>query len=339
MTKLDELRKAIEKTNRTQTFAESLLFDDSTYFVKHLFGQSKTLSNQALAVMDAIEKAGVRQTLAADEKELLSGIICNAFTESLKCKVNGTIARASKFFELLENAMKESREFSEIIVTYLDDVMMEPVKLVVDDDNTLTKIAMWIVVRTVMIPITPMKADATASSPNNDTSTTADETKSESGNVDDVKISTDDTGRVVVDVEYTEVESKPETTDIVVSAANNTTSDESPKSAANKKAPDVVTERNDAIVKAVKSLKDLGIPDDKIYSVLGINMVSSTSEGGTIVKASTSYRDTSSEKAIADSSKATAKTKPKKKTGFEQMCEDLEGFKFDFPWAPNHFFG
>lgn len=278
MTKLDELRKAIEKSSRTQIFAKSLLFDDSKYFIIYTFGQSKSSSSQALAVLDAIEKAGVRQTLRADEKELLAGIICNAFVESLKSKVNGTIARTSKFFELLEEAMKENREFSEIVESYLTDVMMEPVKLVVDDNHTLVKIAMWIVVRSVMIPITPIKADSknVATQPKKDDTESPDK---------GVQVSTDENGKVVIDGEYVELpieEDAPQKAESV-----KPTEPEEPKSTAN-------DSHNDAmIVKAVAALRELNIPDEKICDTLGITAIP-TNEGGTI-KASTSYRDTGEE--------------------------------------------
>ena len=54
---------------------------------------------------------------------------------------------------------------------------------------------------------------------------------------------------------------------------------------------DIVDERNDAISSAYNALKSLGIPDEKIYDVLGIKV--SNVEGGASVKASTSYKDTS----------------------------------------------
>ena len=54
---------------------------------------------------------------------------------------------------------------------------------------------------------------------------------------------------------------------------------------------DIVDERNDAISSAYTALKSLGIPDEKIYDVLGIKV--SNVEGGASVKASTSYKDTS----------------------------------------------
>ena len=276
MTKLDELRKTIEKTGNSQRFAIALLLPDSNYFIEYLFGQSGPTTHQGLAVRDEVEKAGVRQDLTADEKELISGIVTKAFItgftygDNWKNKSAGTKAKAAKFFNALADALKENKGFSDIIVTYLDDEMLDQVKLVTDDNNTIAKIAMWIVARSVMIPVTPICADATSSNAN-------------------VHVDTS-TGKVVIDAEYRVIEPAP-----AVQAEpqqveqNHDDPNDNPKSTAND-GTNIVDKRNDAIVKAVAALRELGIPDDKIYETLGIKTVSG-SEGGT-VKASTSYRDT-----------------------------------------------
>lgn len=272
MMKIDELRKAIEKNGNSQRFAIALLLPDSNYFIEYLFGQSGPTTHQGLAVRDEVEKAGVRQDLTADEKELISGVVTNAFItgftygDNWKNKSAGTKAKAAKFFNALADALKENKGFSDIIVTYLDDEMLDQVKLVTDDNNTIAKIAMWIVVRSVMIPVTPICADATSSN---------------------AKVHVDtDTGKVVVDAEYRIVESTPV---IQPESKKAEQKDDKPKSTANEE-KSIVDKRNDAIVKAVAALRELGIPDDKIYDTLGIKTVSG-GEGGT-VKASTSYRGT-----------------------------------------------
>lgn len=284
MMKIDELRKAIEKNGNSQRFAIALLLPDSNYFIEYLFGQSGPTTHQGLAVRDEVEKAGVRQDLTADEKELISGVVTNAFVTGFtygnnwKNKSAGTKAKAAKFFNTLADALKENKGFSDIIVTYLDDEMLDQVKLVTDDNNTIAKIAMWIVVRSVMIPVTPICADATSSNTN-------------------VHVDTN-TGKVVVDAEYRVVESAP----LVQIEQKDDKPGDNPKSTANEE-KDIVDKRNDAIVKAVAALRELGIPDDKIYDTLGIKTVSG-GEGGT-VKASTSYRGTN-ERARAE----IADTKP-----------------------------
>lgn len=283
MMKIDELRKAIEKNGNSQRFAIALLLPDSNYFIEYLFGQSGPTTHQGLAVRDEVEKAGVRQDLTADEKELISGIVTKAFItgftygDNWKNKSAGTKAKAAKFFNALADALKENKGFSDIIVTYLDDEMLDQVKLVTDDNNTIAKIAMWIVVRSVMIPVTPICADATSSN---------------TGVHIDKK-----SGQVVVDVEYQVLESTP----VVhmepekIEQKSDSAPTDIPKSTANEK-KDIVDKRNDAIVKAVAALRELGIPDDKIYETLGIKTVSG-GEGGT-VKASTSYRNTSEENVL-----------------------------------------
>lgn len=271
MMKIDELRKTIEKNGNSQRFAIALLLPDSNYFIEYLFGQSGSTTHQGLAIRDAVEKAGVRQDLTADEKELISGIITKAFIagftygDNWKNKSAGTKAKAAKFFNTLADALKENKGFSDIIVTYLDDEMLDQVKLVTDDNNTIAKVAMWIVVRSVMIPITPICVDAESSN---------------------AKVHVDtNTGKVVVDAEYRVVESAP----VIQIEQKDDKPGGNPKSTANEE-KDIVDKRNDAIVKAVAALRELGIPDDKIYDTLGIKTVSG-GEGGT-VKASTSYRST-----------------------------------------------
>lgn len=295
MMKIDELRKTIEKNGNSQRFAIALLLPDSNYFIEYLFGQSGPTTHQGLAIRDAVEKAGVRQDLTADEKELISGIITKAFIagftygDNWKNKSAGTKAKAAKFFNTLADALKENKDFSDIIVTYLGDEMLDQVKLVTDDNNTIAKVAMWIIVRSVMIPVTPICADAESSNTN-------------------VHVDTN-TGKVVVDVEYHEVESTPvvKVEPEKIEQKNDKPSTDTPKSAANDE-KDIVDKRNDAIVKAVAALKELGIPDDKIYETLGIKTVSG-GEGGT-VKASTSYRNTSEEKKCEPKQAPTGTNKP-----------------------------
>ena len=284
----DMLRKSIETSNTTRLFAEALLIGD--YFTNYIMGPNGSTTHAGIVISNAVEKAGVRQDITADEKESLSAVINHAFIEgstygaNWKNKVPGTKAKAAKFFDSLVESMKDNEDFAAIAISYLDDESMEQVKLVVDDNNTLIKIAMWIVVRSIMIPITPMHADV--------------KTKK----VDNVKVEAtpnvsvdNETGKVVIDGEYVELESDGVAKEENASKMNENKVKPDTKTAATS-APtnhdkDIVDERNDAISSAYNALKSLGIPDEKIYDVLGIKV--SNVEGGTSVKASTSYKDTS----------------------------------------------
>ena len=284
----DMLRKSIETSNTTRLFAEALLIGD--YFTNYIMGPNGSITHAGIVVSNAVEKAGVRQDITADEKESLSAVINHAFTEgstygaNWKNKVPGTKAKAAKFFDSLVESMKDNEDFAAIVISYLDDESMEQVKLVVDDNNTLIKIAMWIVVRSIMIPITPMHADV-----------------NKPKKVDNVKVEAtpnvsvdNETGKVVIDGEYIELES----TAVKEENANKMNEDEvkpdtktAATSAPTGHGKDIVDERNDAISSAYNALKSLGIPDEKIYDTLGIKV--SNVEGGASVKASTSYKDTS----------------------------------------------
>ena len=283
----DMLRKSIETSNSTQLFAEALLIGD--YFTNYIMGPNGSTTHAGIVVSNAVGEAGVRQDITADEKELLSAVINQAFIAgstygaNWKNKVAGTKAKAAKFFDSLVESMKDNDDFAAIAISYLDDESMEQVKLVVDDDNTLIKIAMWIVVRSIMIPITPMHADV------------------EPKKVDEVKVEAtpnvsvdNETGKVIIDGEYVELESKAvkeENASKVNENKKNPETKATATSAPTKHNKDIVDERNDAISSAYNALKSLGIPDEKIYDVLGIKV--SNVEGGASVKASTSYKDTS----------------------------------------------
>ena len=283
----DMLRKSIETSSTTRLFAEALLIGD--YFTNYIMGPNGSTTHAGIVVSNAVEKAGVRQDITADEKESLSAVINHAFIEgstygaNWKNKVPGTKAKAAKFFDSLVESMKDNEDFAAIVISYLDDESMEQVKLVVDDNNTLIKIAMWIVVRSIMIPITPMHADVKTKK--------ADNVKVEAT----PNVSVDnETGKVVIDGEYVELES----TAVKEENASKMNEDEvkpetktAATSAQAKHGKDIVDERNDAISNVYNGLKSLGIPDEKIYDVLGIKV--SNVEGGASVKASTSYKDTS----------------------------------------------
>ena len=290
----DMLRKSIETSNSTQLFAEALLIGD--YFMNYIMGPNGSATHAGIVVSNAVGEAGVRQDITADEKELLSAVINQAFIAgstygaNWKNKVAGTKAKAAKFFDSLVESMKDNKDFAAIVISYLDDESMEQVKLVVDDNNTLTKIAMWIVVRSIMIPITPMHADVEPKK--------VDEVKEEA--TPNVSVDSE-TGKVVIDGEYVELESKAvkeENASKVNENKKNPETKTADTSTPTKHDKDIVDERNDAISSAYTALKSLGIPDEKIYDVLGIKV--SNVEGGASVKASTSYKDTSEKNDSSD---------------------------------------
>lgn len=154
----DQLRKLIETNNTVAKFLTVLL--EGQYFEKHV-GVSDPLKS---LLGETIELAGVRQDLTADEKELISGVILESLKRTILSpeykNVRGTIKRANGFFGVLDELKKENRSFSEIIVTYQDDVMLESLKKETSDQNLLIATAGWIVCRSVLIPIVPITVEA-----------------------------------------------------------------------------------------------------------------------------------------------------------------------------------
>lgn len=154
----DQLRKLIETNNTVAKFLTVLL--EGQYFEKHV-GASDPLKS---LLGETIELAGVRQDLTADEKELISGVILESLKRTILSpeyeNIRGTIKRANGFFGALDELKKENRSFSEIIVTYQDDVMLEGLKKETSDQNLLIATAGWIVCRSVLIPIVPITVEA-----------------------------------------------------------------------------------------------------------------------------------------------------------------------------------
>ena len=115
----DMLRKSIETSNTTRLFAEALLIGD--YFTNYIMGPNGSTTHAGIVVSNAVEKAGVRQDITADEKESLSAVINHAFIEgstygaNWKNKVPGTKAKAAKFFDSLVESMKDNEDFAAIV--------------------------------------------------------------------------------------------------------------------------------------------------------------------------------------------------------------------------------
>lgn len=155
MKKLDELRKLIEENGSISKFLGLMLDSESTYFVKFSGATQDPLKS---LIVETIHDAGVRPDLTADEKELISGIVLETIDETIMkmAKNQGTVRRSNRFFKELFQKMNESDQFSAIVASYMQDVMMDDLAKETSDGNLLAAIAMWIVCRSVLIPIVPI---------------------------------------------------------------------------------------------------------------------------------------------------------------------------------------
>ena len=155
MRKLDGLRKLIEENGSVSKFLGLMLDSESTYFVKFSGVTQDPLKS---LIVETIHDAGVRPDLTADEKELISGIILETLDETIMkmAKNQGTVRRSNRFFKELYTKMNESDQFSAIVASYMQDTMMDDLAKETSDGNLLAAIAMWIVCRSVLIPIVPI---------------------------------------------------------------------------------------------------------------------------------------------------------------------------------------
>lgn len=155
MKKLDELRKLIEENGSVSKFLGLMLDSESTYFVKFSGATQDPLKS---LIVETIHDAGVRPDLTADEKELISGVILETVDETIMkmAKNQGTVRRSNRFFKELYAKMNESDQFSAIVASYMQDTMMDELAKETSDGNLLAAIAMWIVCRSVLIPIVPI---------------------------------------------------------------------------------------------------------------------------------------------------------------------------------------
>lgn len=155
MRKLDELRKLIEENGSVSKFLGLMLDSESTYFIKFSGATQDPLKS---LIVETIHDAGVRPDLTADEKELISGVILETLDETIMkmAKNQGTVRRSNRFFKELYAKMNESDQFSAIVASYMQDTMMDDLAKETSDGNLLAAIAMWIVCRSVLIPIVPI---------------------------------------------------------------------------------------------------------------------------------------------------------------------------------------
>ena len=156
--KIDELRKLIEANPSVSKFLDIMLDGEHTFFLK---SYGVTTEPTRSLVSEAITDAGVLPTLTEDEKELVAGIIIKVLQESiLKMPRHGTVSRAKKFFDTLYRDMNDDENFSAIVASYMQDVMMDGLVKNDVDGNLMAATITWIVCRSVLIPIVPMYVDA-----------------------------------------------------------------------------------------------------------------------------------------------------------------------------------
>lgn len=158
MKKVDELRKLIEANPSVSKFLDIMLDGEHTFFLKSYGVTTEPVKS---LVSEAITDAGVLPTLTEDEKELVAGTIIEVLQESiLKMPRHGTVSRAKKFFDVLYRDMNDDENFSAIVASYMQDVMMDGLVKNDVDGNLMAATITWIVCRSVLIPIVPMYVDA-----------------------------------------------------------------------------------------------------------------------------------------------------------------------------------
>lgn len=156
--KVDELRKLIEANPSVSKFLDIMLDGEHTFFLKSYGVMTEPIKS---LVSEAITDAGVLPTLTEDEKELVAGTIIEVLQESiLKMPRHGTVSRAKKFFDVLYRNMNDDENFSAIVASYMQDVMMDGLVKNDVDGNLMAATITWIVCRSVLIPIVPMYVDA-----------------------------------------------------------------------------------------------------------------------------------------------------------------------------------
>lgn len=156
--KVDGLRKLIEGNPSVSKFLDIMLDGEHTFFLKSYGITTEPVKS---LVSEAITDAGVLPTLTEDEKELVAGVIVDVLQESiLKMPRHGTVSRAKKFFDTLYRDMNDDENFSAIVASYMQDVMMDGLVKNDVDGNLMAATITWIVCRSVLIPIVPMYVDA-----------------------------------------------------------------------------------------------------------------------------------------------------------------------------------
>ena len=289
--KVDELRKLIEANSSVSKFLDIMLDGEHTFFLKSYGVTTEPVKS---LVSEAITDAGVLPTLTEDEKELVAGTIIEVLQESiLKMPRHGTVSRAKKFFDVLYRDMNDDENFSAIVASYMQDVMMDGLVKNDVDGNLMAATITWIVCRSVLIPIVPMYVDAK-------------ELHSEKENVEETKENPEQEEKKMIE-EKEEPVIEPTSTKEEVSKSEG------------ERILDAFSQVIESMSKGTVHLNDL-FSEEQISRIREMNIeerqapstVESKDEGGTMqTSASTSYKEDKKEK--ADEKQEVKKEEPPKK--------------------------
>ena len=291
--KVDELRKLIEANPSVSKFLDIMLDGEHTFFLKSYGITTEPVKS---LVSEAITDAGVLPTLTEDEKELVAGIIIKVLQESiLKMPRHGTVSRAKKFFDVLYRDMNDDENFSAIVASYMQDVMMDGLVKNDVDGNLMAATITWIVCRSVLIPIVPMYVDAK-------------ELHEEKENVEETKENPEQEEKKMIE-EKEEPVIEPTSTKEEVSKKDG------------EKILDAFSQVIESVSKGTVHLNDL-FSEEQISRIREMDIeekqapstVESKDEGGTMqTSASTSYKEDKKEKEKADEKPEEKKEEPPKK--------------------------
>lgn len=287
--KVDGLRKLIEGNPSVSKFLDIMLDGEHIFFLKSYGITTEPVKS---LVSEAITDAGVLPTLTEDEKELVAGIIIKVLQESiLKMPRHGTVSRAKKFFDTLYRDMNDDENFSAIVASYMQDVMVDGLVKNDVDGNLMAATITWIVCRSVLIPIVPMYVDAK-------------ELHEEKENVEETKENPEQEKKMIEEKEEPVIE--PTSTKEVSKSEGG-------------KILDALSQVIESMSKGTVHLNDL-FSAEEISRIREMDIekqapstVESKDEGGTMqTSASTSYKEDKKEK--ADEKPEEKKEPPKKET-------------------------
>ena len=308
--KVDELRKLIEGNPSVSKFLDIMLDGEHTFFLKSYGVTTEPVKS---LVSEAITDAGVLPTLAEDEKELVAGTIIEVLQESiLKMPRHGTVSRAKKFFDVLYRDMNDDENFSAIIASYMQDVMMDGLVKNDVDGNLMAATITWIVCRSVLIPIVPMYVDVK-------------ELYSEKENVEETK-------------ENPEQEEKKMNEEKEEPVIEPTSTKEEVSKSEGERILDALSQVIESMSKGTVHLNDL-FSEEEISRIREMDIekqapstVESKDEGGTMqTSASTSYKEDKKEKADEKPEKKKEeppkKETPKGESALKEVQSKLETLK------------
>lgn len=307
MKKLDELRKLIEENGSVSKFLGLMLDSESTYFVKFSGATQDPLKS---LIVETIHDAGVRPDLTADEKELISGVILETADETIMkmAKNQGTVRRSNRFFKELYAKMNDSDQFSAIVASYMQDTMMDDLAKETSDGNLLAAIAMWIVCRSVLIPIVPI--GETSQEVHVEQDTPVEEKKETSGTVIDAEVVD---GKVIEVPLLTEEETKKEekVEEVKSETKSEPVKEEGLESIIQKFASGLLHE-----LESSGKVVDMGTITSSLETILKAATSTEKKEGGTVTtSASTAYKD---ETKVEKKTAVEIKPEPEKKVEYNE---------------------